>query len=134
MKAVRDRSRSQSALAPALLGVATVLTPCRVTLSVEALALASGSALAGAATMAVFVLGTSPLFALLGYAARRAATAWRGKLALVTGIAVVAMGLYTSPRRWSCGPKTLRGACGRSWSRAAASRRSCPLRATPAST
>lgn len=77
-------------------------------MSVEALALASGSALAGAATMAVFVLGTSPLFALLGYAARRAATAWRGKLALVTGIAVVAMGLYTSPRRWSCGPKTLR--------------------------
>lgn len=28
--------------------------------------------------MAVFVLGTSPLFAVLGYAARKAATAWRG--------------------------------------------------------
>jgi len=95
MKVVRNRSRSQSALAPALLGVATVLIPCGVTLSVEALALTSGSALGGAATMAVFVLGTGPLFVLLGYAARRAATAWRGRLALVTGIAVVAMGVYT---------------------------------------
>jgi uncharacterized protein len=45
--------------------------------------------------MAVFVLGTAPLFAVLGYAARRAATAWRGRLALVTGLVVVAMGLYT---------------------------------------
>lgn len=92
---VRNRSRSQSALAPGLLGLVTVLVPCGVTLSVEALALASGSALSGAAIMAVFVLGTGPLFALLGYTARRAATAWRGRLALVTGLAVVAMGLYT---------------------------------------
>lgn len=92
---VRRRARSQSALAPALLGVATVLIPCGVTLSVQALALASGSALHGAAIMGVFVLGTSPLFAVLGYAARRAATVWRGRLALVTGLVVVVMGLYT---------------------------------------
>ncbi|AIG80439.1 Hypothetical protein AJAP_38265 [Amycolatopsis japonica] len=95
MKIVRNRTRSQAALAPALLGLATVLIPCGVTLSVEALALTSGSALAGAATMAVFVLGTGPLFAILGYAARKAATAWQGKLALVTGLVVLAMGLYT---------------------------------------
>ncbi|SEP53342.1 sulfite exporter TauE/SafE family protein [Amycolatopsis saalfeldensis] len=95
MKIVRNRTRSQAALAPALLGLATVLIPCGVTLSVEALALTSGSAPAGAATMAVFVLGTGPLFAILGYAARKAATAWRGRLAVVTGLAVLAMGLYT---------------------------------------
>lgn len=95
MRLVRNRARSQSALAPALLGVATVLIPCGVTLSVQALALASGSALSGATIMGVFVLGTSPLFALLGYAARRAATAWRGRLATATGLVVVALGLYT---------------------------------------
>lgn len=95
MKIVRNRARSQAALAPALLGLASVLLPCGVTLSVETLALASGSAPAGAATMAVFVLGTGPLFAVLGYAARRAATAWRGRLAIVTGLAVLVMGLYT---------------------------------------
>ena len=66
-----------------------------MTLSVQALALASGSALSDAAIMAVFVLGIAPLFALLGYAARRAATAWRGRLSLVTGLVVVVMGLYT---------------------------------------
>jgi uncharacterized protein len=94
-KLVRRRARSHTALAPALLGVTSVLIPCGVTLSVEALALASGSPLAGAATMAVFVTGTGPLFALLGYAARKAATAWRGRLTLVTGLAVLVMGLYT---------------------------------------
>ncbi|MCE7004577.1 sulfite exporter TauE/SafE family protein [Kibdelosporangium philippinense] len=95
MKVVRGRARSRAALAPALLGFVTVLIPCGVTLSVEALALSSGSALAGAATMAVFVLGTGPLFAVLGYAAHKAATAWRGRLAVATGLVVLAMGLYT---------------------------------------
>ncbi|MBQ0928655.1 sulfite exporter TauE/SafE family protein [Saccharopolyspora endophytica] len=95
MRIVRDRSRSQSAMAPTLLGVVSVLIPCGVTLSVEALALASGSPLAGAATMAVFVIGTSPLFAVLGYLARKAATAWRGRLGVLTGVVVVLTGLYT---------------------------------------
>jgi uncharacterized protein len=95
MAIVRHRARSQAALAPALLGLATVLVPCGVTLSVEALALTSGSALAGAATMAVFVAGTGPLFTVLGYAARKAATAWRGRLATLTGLAVIAMGAAT---------------------------------------
>ena len=92
---VRNRARSQAALAPALLGVATVLLPCGVTLSMEALALASGSPWQGAAIMAVFVIGTSPLFAILGYAARKAATLWRGRLVAATGVAVIATGLYT---------------------------------------
>lgn len=95
MRLLRKRARSQTALAPAVLGVLTILIPCGVTLSVEALALASGSPWWGAATMAVFVLGTSPLFAVLGYAARVAATAWRGRLALATGLVVLAMGFYT---------------------------------------
>ncbi|MFH5227583.1 sulfite exporter TauE/SafE family protein [Antrihabitans spumae] len=95
MRLVRSQARSRAALAPALLGLATILIPCGVTLSVAALALASGSPVQGAAIMAVFVLGTGPLFAVLGYAARLAATAWRGRLALVTGLIVLAMGLYT---------------------------------------
>ncbi len=92
---VRGRARSTSAFAPTVLGVASVLIPCGVTLSVEALALASGSPLAGAAIMAVFVVGTAPLFAVLGYLARKAAGAWRGRLATVTGAVVLGMGLYT---------------------------------------
>lgn len=94
-RTVRSGARLRTALAPAILGLLTVLIPCGVTLSVEALALTSGSAFWGAATMAVFVLGTGPMFAVLGYAARVAATVWRGRLALATGLLVVGMGLYT---------------------------------------
>jgi hypothetical protein len=75
--------------------LASVLIPCGVTLSVEALALASGSPWAGAAIMAVFVIGTAPLFTVLGYAARKAAAGWRGRLTTATGLVVLAMGLYT---------------------------------------
>jgi uncharacterized protein len=92
---VRGRARSTSAVAPAVLGLVSVLIPCGVTLSVEALALTSGSPLAGAAIMAVFVLGTAPLFTVLGYVARKAAGAWRGRLATATGLVVLAVGLYT---------------------------------------
>lgn len=125
LRIVRNRARSQAALAPAMLGVATVLIPCGVTLSVAALAVTSGSALAGATTMAVFVIGTMPLFAALGYAARKAATAWRGRLALITGLVVVAMGLYT-----------LNGGLERSGSPLAASRigQTLGLAAAPADT
>jgi len=45
--------------------------------------------------MAVFIIGTSPLFAALGYAARKAATAWKGRLATATGLVVLGMGVYT---------------------------------------
>lgn len=95
---VRGRARSQSALAPAVLGVASVLIPCGVTLSVMTLAVASGSPWQGAAIMAAFVIGTAPLFAVLGYAAaraRRAAGAWARKLAVATGVVILALGAYT---------------------------------------
>lgn len=41
----------------------------------------SASVWAGAATMAVFVVGTAPLFSLIGSAANKAAPAWKGRLA-----------------------------------------------------
>jgi uncharacterized protein len=84
---VRRSGRWRSGLAPGLLGVATVLIPCGVTLSMMFLAVASGSPLAGAAIMATFVLGTIPLFAAIGYAARRSAAV------LVAGLVAVNTGL-----------------------------------------
>ncbi|MFN2506071.1 MAG: sulfite exporter TauE/SafE family protein [Acidimicrobiales bacterium] len=92
---VRRNARSASAGAPAMLGLATVLIPCGVTLSVEFLAIASGSAVEGAAIMAAFVIGTAPLFAVLGYAARRSATLLRGQLAKVAALAVLVAGVLS---------------------------------------
>ena len=92
---VRRSGRWGGGLAPAVLGAATILIPCGVTLSMEFLAIASGSPLRGAGIMAAFVLGTSPLFAALGYAARRSATALRGRLAVLAGVAVLVAGLWS---------------------------------------
>jgi len=92
---VRRSGRWGGALGPAVLGLATVLIPCGVTLSMEFLAVASGSPLSGAAVMAAFVVGTSPLFAALGYAARRSSAALRGRLAVLAGVAVLVAGLIS---------------------------------------
>lgn len=95
---VRGRARSQSALAPAVLGLSSVLIPCGVTLSVMALAVASGSPWKGALLLTTFVIGTAPLFTALGYAAaraRRAHGAWRKRLAMATGLVVLGLGVFT---------------------------------------
>jgi sulfite exporter TauE/SafE len=92
---VRRNARWSSAYAPAALGAATVLIPCGVTLGMEFLAIASGSPAAGAAIMATFVIGTSPLFATIGYAARRSTALLRGRLSLLAAAAVLAAGLVS---------------------------------------
>lgn len=92
---VRRSARWGGGAGPALLGVATVLIPCGVTLGMEFLAVASGSALSGAAIMATFVMGTSPLFAAIGYLARRSTSLLRGRLALVAAAAVLVAGLVS---------------------------------------
>ncbi|QNE24101.1 sulfite exporter TauE/SafE family protein [Streptomyces sp. INR7] len=92
---VRGRTKSSSRLAPAALGFATVLIPCGVTLSVELIAVTTGSAVSGAAVMAGFVIGTAPLFTLIGYAFRRASQNVSSYLAGVTGIIVAAIAVWT---------------------------------------
>lgn len=94
----RGAMRSASTLAPAALGLATILIPCGATLTVMALAVTSVSPWHGAAVMAVFVLGTAPLFTVLGYAAtraRRAAGSTARRLATATGALIIVMGAYT---------------------------------------
>lgn len=92
---VRRNTHWESGAAPAVLGVATLLIPCGITLGMEFLAIASGSALAGAAIMATFVVGTSPLFALIGYAARRSTALLRGRLSVIAAAAVLIAGLVS---------------------------------------
>ncbi|WP_433373895.1 urease accessory protein UreH domain-containing protein [Streptosporangium sp. CA-115845] len=74
------------------LGAATILLPCGVTLSIEMVAVSTGSASGGAAVMAGFVAGTAPAFALLGLVLRRAAAT---RLAALAGVVALAAGLWT---------------------------------------
>ncbi|MBC2905396.1 sulfite exporter TauE/SafE family protein [Streptomyces cupreus] len=92
---LRRSARTDSVATPALIGFATVLVPCGVTLSVELLAITSGSPVAGAAVMFGFVLGTAPLFAALGYVLRRTSRALSGQLASLTGVVVLAIAAWT---------------------------------------
>ncbi len=68
---VRKQSKSNDVFAPALLGAFTVFIPCGTTQAMMALSIASGKPLTGAAIMFAFVLGTSPLFFVLGYMATK---------------------------------------------------------------
>jgi sulfite exporter TauE/SafE len=92
---VRRSARAETAFGPALLGFLTILVPCGVTLSVEFLVIATGSPITGAAAMGLFVLGTSPLFAVIGYAMRRATTVLRGHLTKLAALAVAVAGVLS---------------------------------------
>lgn len=69
LRYMRKISVSDSTLVPVFLGFLTVLIPCGVTQAMMLLAIASGSAFLGAGIMFFFVLGTSPVFFLIGLAA-----------------------------------------------------------------
>lgn len=93
-RAVRAVTRRGDALGPWLLGAATVLIPCGVTLAMEGLAVASRSPVRGAAILGVFTLGTSPLFLAFGLLATgMSASAYRvfRPLATVALVAVAAL-------------------------------------------
>jgi hypothetical protein len=83
------------------LGALTVLIPCGVTQAMMLVAIASGSALRGALIMFAFVLGTSPVFFILGLAATRLSAAMHGaflKLAAVTVAVLALMSIVTGYR------------------------------------
>ncbi len=69
LRLMRKYSVSDSSLTPLILGSLTVLIPCGITQAMMLLAVSSGSAFLGASIMFFFVLGTSPVFFLIGLAA-----------------------------------------------------------------
>lgn len=91
---VKNQSKSKAVFGPALLGAMTVLIPCGATQAMMAYAISTGSPLAGAATMFVFMLGTSPLFFLLGYAARKLGNSLSGTFNKVAAGAIILVAVY----------------------------------------
>jgi uncharacterized protein len=68
------RRRSKQAgnfLTPLVLGGMTIFIPCGITQAMMAVAISTGNAFSGAATMFAFILGTSPVFFVLTYLATR---------------------------------------------------------------
>jgi len=90
---VRNQSKSKDLFAPALLGAMTVFIPCGTTLAIEALAISSANAFIGAAIMAAFVLGTSPLFFGVGWLTSVLGGNFRARFLKIAAIAVIYLGV-----------------------------------------
>ncbi len=84
----------QDMFAPALLGAFTVFIPCGTTQAMMALAIASGKPIYGAAIMFVFVLGTSPLFFILGYFATKLGDAMHQQFMKFAAYAIILLAIF----------------------------------------
>lgn len=91
---VKNQSKSKTLFGPALLGAFTVLIPCGATQAMMALAVASGSPYLGAIIMFVFILGTSPLFFVLGYTATRLSGSFQKGFNSIAAIIIIGIALF----------------------------------------
>ncbi len=87
-------SKNDGFFAPVLLGALTVFVPCGVTQAMEVLAINTANGIQGALILGFFVLGTLPLFTLIGLAVTRLGEAWNRRFRRVAAIGLAAMSVY----------------------------------------
>jgi len=92
-KMVRNSTKGNALFTPALLGFMTILIPCGVTQAMEVLAITSGNPVMGALIMLFFVLGTSPLFAILGVATAKLSETFQKNFMNVAAASLIILGL-----------------------------------------
>jgi uncharacterized protein len=93
-KRIRKESRSKSIFAPAILGAFTVFIPCGTTQAMMALSIASGNPFWGATILFAFVLGTSPIFFLLGYFTSKITQSTRAAFTKFAAIVLFTLALF----------------------------------------
>ncbi len=91
---VRKQSKSADFFGPAILGGFTVFIPCGTTQAMMALAIASGNPGLGALTMFLFILGTTPLFFILGYFATKLGDVLHQKFMKIAAIFILILAFY----------------------------------------
>ncbi len=92
---IRSQAKSRSIFAPAILGAMTVFIPCGTTQAMMALAISSGSAFTGLAILFAFILGTTPIFFILGYFVTRLGDSMQKKFYKVAAVAIILLALYS---------------------------------------
>lgn len=90
---VKNRSKVKSFFTPILLGVLTVFIPCGVTQGMMLLSISAGSPLSSALILFSFILGTSPVFFLIGQAATELLK--RKAFAIIAAAVVAIMGIIS---------------------------------------
>lgn len=86
---VKQGTKTQTYFAPALIGFLTILVPCGVTQSMQLLAISSANPIYGAAIMFVFVLGTSPVFGLIGVGVAKLSDYWQDTFIRLAAVALI---------------------------------------------
>lgn len=94
-KFIRKQTKNSGDLGAVFMGALTVLLPCAITQAMMLLAIASGSGLAGAAIMFSFILGTSPLFFILGYGAATLTEKWSNIFQKAVAVLVLFVAVFT---------------------------------------
>jgi hypothetical protein len=93
---IRRKSKNgESLLTPLFLGALTVFIPCGVTQAMMAVALASGNALQGAATLFAFTLGASPVFFGVAYFATRLGATLEKYFMRIVAVVVILLALVS---------------------------------------
>lgn len=96
-KSVSSRYRNLGAggFGPAILGMMTIFIPCGVTQAMEVVAITSGSPIVGALTMGAFVLGTAPIFSLIGIVTAKLSEIWNRRFLQFAAIVLMFMAFYS---------------------------------------
>jgi len=90
---IKDSSKSEAFFTPIVLGMLTIFIPCGVTQAMEVLAITSGRPMLGALIMFSFVMGTFPLFALIGVATAKLSETFKKSFLKVAAFSLIFMGL-----------------------------------------
>ncbi len=107
MRLIKNQSKSKSLFAPLVLGAFTVFIPCGTTQAMMALAIGSGSAFLGSAVLFSFVLGTSPIFFILGYFATKLGDSMHQKFMKGAAIALILLALFNLKNAFALTGNTL---------------------------
>ncbi len=91
---VRKQSKSKDLFAPATLGAFTIFIPCGTTQAMMALAIASGKPILGAAILFSFIIGTTPVFFLLGYFATKLGDIYQQKFMRLAAFALILLAVF----------------------------------------
>ncbi len=91
---VRKQSKKDDLFAPIILGGFTIFIPCGTTQAMMALAIASGNPLIGAAILASFTIGTSPVFFLLGYFTTKLSQSLHSKFIKFAAVAIAFLAIF----------------------------------------
>jgi len=90
---IRTQAKSGAIFAPAILGALTIFIPCGTTQAMMILAISSSNPFEGMVIMTTFILGTTPVFFILGFGATQIRGRMQNVFAVVTATLVLLLGL-----------------------------------------